>query len=375
VSVAQNIPDFRAQKGRVYTLVLLLFCLLLTELKNCRRQRQRARWLSGNWRWLRDVWKEATGEDAPETSPSQATLSRLLTQVDLWALTQQYHSARRGKTTQGEEKPAISEYRHYAFDGKSRQGCVSPATGRTEIDVTLLDVETREVVARRTLPDKKGEAPAARDILRRTGRKLRPGVITGDPGFTSPALTAAITSAGHEYLIGLKGNAGDVFELCQGFEWASAAILAETDERGHGRLEKRVLRRIALSRVRKRMFAKYSKCAYLFEIESHRTEGGKTTVEKRYFIGSEGLKGLKGAALLKLLREHWHQENGLHWAKDAVLAEDNLPRMSNRASRVLGFFKDLVVSLGFSIFRSVQRFVDEFDARPREFLRALVRRE
>lgn len=375
MSVVQNIADFRDEKGRVYTLTLLLFCLLLTELKNCRRQRQRVRWLNGNWLWIRNVWKDATDEDAPKTSPSQATLSRLLNKVDLWALTNQYHAARRAKASQRSENLQIERYRHYAFDGKSRQGCVSQTTGRTEIDVTLFDVETREVIARRTLPDKKGEAPAARDLLRRIGRKLSPGVITGDPGFTSPTLTSSIINAGHEYLIGLKGNAGEVFLLCQSFEWKNAAILAETQERSHGRVEKRVLRRISLSRPRRKKFAKYSKCAYLFEIESHRTEGGKTTFEKRYFIGSGGLRGLKGENLLKLLREHWHQENGLHWVKDAVLGEDKLPKMSNRASRVLGFFKEFVVTLGFTIFRSVQRFVDEFDARTEKFIRELIKRE
>ena len=379
-SIIADLKDFRHVKGRLFDLDLLLFCLLLTELKNCRRQRQRVRWLSGNWDWIREIWKTKANKDSSQTAPSQSTLSRLLKGIDLWALTEQYHAARRAafhkdrSDTTDAETPAIS-LRHYAIDGKARAGIVSPVTGRTEIDVTVFDVRTREVLALRNLSDKQGESTAVQNILKHKGRTFPLGIFSSDAGITSPKVTARMISAGHQYLLALKENAGEVYSICRAFKWGKVAIINETSDDAHGRKEKRYLRRISLSRSRSQQFSKYSKCGYLYQVESIRMENSKETREVRYFIGSRGLKGLLGKEILTIIREHWIIENGLHWVKDAVLAEDNLHVMSNRSSRVLGFLKNMVVTIGFSIYRSVQRFVDEFDASPKKFTKHLLQLE
>jgi len=179
-----NLPDPRDPKARKYQYQLLLFCLLLTELRGIVRQRHRVRWLNGNWSWISELWSDLTAEKAHDRAPSQATLSRLLKKMDLWALVEQYHAARRSMLERSEQPRPRKEKprRLYAIDGKAREGVVSPATGRTEIDVSIFDVESREVLAQRTLPDKQGEAPAVRSMLKRMGRQLEAGIFTGDAG-------------------------------------------------------------------------------------------------------------------------------------------------------------------------------------------------
>ena len=117
LKVIEKIYDYRNDKGKRYPISLILFALLTTELKNCRRQRQRIRWLKENWFWIYPLWYEIIGKkldevsnkegeengvkkverkqiDISKTIPSQSTLSRILNKINLWALMEQYHTER-----------------------------------------------------------------------------------------------------------------------------------------------------------------------------------------------------------------------------------------------------------------------------------------
>ena len=254
-SVLFKLKDSRKAKGKRILLPFMVFCILLTELKNCRRQRHKARWLEGNWDWITEAWSSLTGEQTPKKAFSQSSISRLLQKVDLWHLKEEFFKALREQNNENKKQnfqpdnnhkknPKIP-LKHYSFDGKSRKGIVSEETGRTEIDLIFFDVEKRNVIAMDTLPDKE--------------------------------------------------------------------------------------------------------------------------------VASDGLQGLSLKEILKFIRDHWKQENCLHWVKDAILGEDGLRRMGNRGSRVLSFLKNIVVSIGYSIYKSVQKFVDFFDANPKKFTRALLK--
>ena len=384
LDVIQSVPDFRNIKAKKYELSLLLFCLLLTEFKNCRRQKHKARWIRGKWKWISKYWKEMTKTEVeiPMSSPSQSTISRILNGVNLWALKESYFEARRIQELEKKEKQNISleknmsDINHYTIDGKYRKGIVSEETGRTEGDVAIFNAKTREVIATQFLKDKIGESTSARAILKRVGKKIPRGVFTGDAGFTTPKFTETVISTGHEYLFGFKENSGYVYKICSNMDWSSSPVIFESFDNEHGRKEVRRLKRIALSNSMAKKFDKYSKCAYLFCIESERTVNGKeTTYETRYYIGSKGLKEFSVESIATFIREHWLQENGLHWVKDAILGEDNSISMFHRSSRVLSFLKNIVVSVGYSICKSVQEFVDEFDSTPRKLTRFLFQLE
>ncbi len=367
-------PEFRKPQGLKYPLSLLLICLLFTELKNCHRQRQRARWIKGNWDWISRLWKEITKTEkqAPQSSPSQSTFSRLLNKINLFALETRCSTAlRMHKLNESNGKKEDLILNHYGIDGKSRKGIVSPETGRTEIDVAIFNVKTREVIATKILKDKVGESNAAVSMLRKIGKSIPPGLFTGDASFTTPKFTKSIISAGHEYLFGFKDNSGDAYQACLEMDWDKSPVLYESLDKDHGRNEVRRLKRIVLPKSMAKKFDKYKNIGYLFCIESERTIKNNTSFEKRYYIGSKGLKGIPPKIIAEFIREHWLQENGLHWVKDTILGEDESFVMSHRSSRVLSFFKNIVVSIGYSIYKSVQRFVDEFDASPKKIARSL----
>jgi predicted transposase YbfD/YdcC len=344
----------------------MCFCLLLTEFSGCRLQRKRARWLKLNWHWIREQAIVAGIENVPINAPSQPTISRFCTAFDEHALKQSYLKELRKRMQSEASYPPVplAPLPHYSIDGKARSGCVSPTTGRTEMDLVLMDVSTRTAIAWMVLPDKEGEATQARKLMAMYGREVPRGVVTADAGITGPRTVRETRRAGHEYIFAIKGNAGRVHEEVTSFDWNRCALEAETNGKGHGRIEHRKAQFLPVSAFPRGTFSKYHDCGYVIRIEAKRVIRSEISVEVRYFIASKGLKGFKAEDFLRYIRAHWIQEDGYHWVKDAILGEDDTPRQSRKGSRLLGFLKSIVVSVGFALYESVREFVDDFSSGP-----------
>lgn len=369
----------RKAQGMKYSYPLLAFCVLLTELVGNRRQRQRATWLAGNWEWISELAQDFGLEGNFESSPSQSTLSRFFSKGDEHAIKQLYleELRRRDLNSFREEhkiSPTVSANGliQYCVDGKRREGCVSADTGRTEIDLTIMRADTRSVLFWAVCPDKEGEAVTARKLISMYGSEIPPGLFTFDAGITGPGFISRLVSKGHGYIAAIKGNAGNVFEEIKSANWSKSALRATvTDKKAHGRQETRTIEILRTTAFPSRSLSKYSKCGSVLRVTREYTEGEKTTTETRYFIASTGLGTLTPLEFLERVRAHWIQENGLHWCKDAVLGEDDLPKQSHKSSRLLGFLKSIVVSLGYQIQKSVQKFVDLCAANPRSVIQDL----
>ena len=276
---------------------------------------------------------------------------------------------RRGKKRRHTFRPALKNVPQYCLDGKSRAGCISAASGRTEIDLTLLSPDTMQVFAVRTLADKEGEQTAAQEILKCEGAKLPCGVLTGDAGITCPAVISAVIGAGHHYLFGLKGNAGHVFTAIENYPWGE---LEDTDlffNEGHGREEIRSIKRAPTTAFGPvEQFAKYENAAVVFEVTAdiHHVKEDLFTTETRYFLGDRWTAGLSAHEAITYIRDHWQQES-YHWVKDVVLGEDSCPHKTPGGSRTLGILRAMTVRLGRSLFGSTKRFVDHFIAEPEKY--------
>ena len=53
----------------------------------------------------------------------------------------------------------------YNVDGKSREGCISEETGRTEVDLNVYNPETRTLISTIHLEDKQGERAGLIEFL------------------------------------------------------------------------------------------------------------------------------------------------------------------------------------------------------------------
>lgn len=358
-----QLPDYRKSKGRRYSLDLLLFCLLITEFSATHHQRGRHRYLKNCWDWIGEIWFMLTGSIVPESTPSQSTLCRLMAKADSFALMKRFlRNKQAGRNLEYKPLPGKS-LPHYAIDGKSRKGILSEETGRTEMDVTIIDVEYRTIEAKMALSDKKGESRIASFLVSDTAKKLQPGIMTFDAGLTCPKLIGRVVKGNHHYIAALKGNAGNCFEEAKQLNWDHCSFVS-TEDNAHGRREIREVRKVS-SRKISDSFSKYPEFGAILAVDSYRTENSKTSYERRFYIASNGVKNLPLNEQLTYIREHWVIENGLHWPKDAILKEDSAQEKTKKSSRLLGFLKDIVVSIGFGIFKSVKEFVDNFRSNPR----------
>lgn len=102
-----------------------------------------------------------------------------------------------------------------------------------------------------------------------------------------------------------------------------------TEERGHGRIEKRhfqVYSNGVLDRVFKDWRGLKSVVCLTSQRQTIRT--GKQTQEKRYFITS---LALQPQPIAEAIRSHWSIENNLHWQLDVTFNEDDTRKSGNQA--------------------------------------------
>src|SRR3569832_1553284 len=95
---------------------------------------------------------------------------------------------------------------------------------------------------------------------------------------------------------------------------------ARTEERGHGRHEVReawVVNDVSACPTA----SMWPGAKSLILLERARTRGEETETETHVYISS--VKDLSAAAALRLIRNHWSVENGLHWTLDVAFREDH----------------------------------------------------
>jgi hypothetical protein len=353
-------------------------------------------WIGANWLVLTRLWRRMNGRQiCGKGSISQSCISRFLAVFDEGSLAALMTAAERAifmsewkslvkerkakqlrkkRLQKGRRKkrhvftPAKKRIPQYCLDGKSRKGCVSSETGRTEIDLTLFCPDTFQVLAMRTLNNKEGEQTAAADVIRVEGVALPRGVYTGDAGITCPNVVKAVVESGSHYIFGIKGNAGKVFDAIDSYPWEQIDDIDLFFNEGHGREEIRSIKRLPITSFNSTDFSKYEAVSVVFHVTTdvHHVKEDKFTTETRYFIGDRGVANFSAHEAITYIRDHWIQES-YHWVKDVTLNEDNCRQTSNKGSRTLGILRSATAKIGKSLFGSVKTFIDHFSANPEKF--------
>lgn len=123
------------------------------------------------------------------------------------------------------------------------------------------------------------------------------------------------------YFIAVKDNQrGLVDEVVAAIGRCGPAPKAETIEKGHGRIETRrawVCTDLRWMDDR----ADWAGLCSVAMVERTRLHQGKETVAKQLYISS--IETLSATQALRLARDHWGIENGLHWQLDITFGEDD----------------------------------------------------
>jgi predicted transposase YbfD/YdcC len=207
------------------------------------------------------------------------------------------------------------------IDGKRLRG-VSDNEHITHL-VELFAAESRIVIRQERVPDKSCERKALPQLLK--GIDVRGAIISFDAHFTYVEELQHVLNVGADYLVGIKGNQGNLEAEINNFFNQAHAIHYQSEElkchstleKGHGRIESR---HICVTKdldwlPQKEKWGLKS----LIEVRSERVIGKKVENSIRYYGCSRCSTPQQFA---DWIRRHWSIENPLHYVVDVIFKED-----------------------------------------------------
>lgn len=207
------------------------------------------------------------------------------------------------------------------IDGKRLRG-VSDNEHITHI-VELFAAGSRIVIAQELVPDKSCERAALPELLKAID--VRGAIISMDAHYAYPQDLGLIINAGADYIVGIKGNQGNLeaevknyFDQAHAIQYDSEELKCHTTiDKGHGRIETgHICVTQDLEWLPQREIWGIKS---LVEIRSERMRGDKIEHGVLYYGASRAGTPKQFA---NWIRGHWDIENGLHYVMDVVFAED-----------------------------------------------------
>lgn len=149
-----------------------------------------------------------------------------------------------------------------------------------------------------------------------------------------------IVSSGNDYLIAVKGNQPTLFDyLQQQFECHPLISQDHQVERNRNRY---VERRVSVSDAIEGIDPKWMGVKRIVRVERWGTRGKRSFRETQFYLSSLSLDAIGFA---RLIRQHWHVENRLHWVKDVVMKEDTTPVCDGHAIINFAIIRTIALNL------------------------------
>lgn len=358
VDCLRGLADPRARRGRRYEWALLVTVLLAGLVQEVGGVRAIADWVEFHAEEL-SAWLGVT----PKRMPSLTTLQRVVASLDLAALRERLRAlseARRAVLEAALEPLDPAGLRLWALDGKAARGAAR--RGEPLRLVTLFDQATGIPVDQVAVGEGGAEIQGGQEVL--AGKDLRRVLVTGDALHCQRKTCSLVVGQQGHYLIAVRSNQPtlqqaleSVFNTPPTRNWSPVRDRWEHREYSHGRLEHRVLEvsgEVAwldwpgAAQVLRRSYYRYDPAT------------GKEQRLVSYGITSLPPEAADAAGLRDYWRRHWGIENGLHWVKDALLAEDACQVTGAGGAAALAFLRSMLTALyrhsGFPRIVTAQRF-------------------
>ena len=231
-----------------------------------------------------------------------------------------------------------------AIDGKTLRRSFADAASRSPLHlVQAFASEARLVLGQVRVEDKSNEIAAVPALLEMLALKGR--IVTADAMHTQRRTARAVTEAGGDYVLALKGNQGALYEDVKLYLDAPAQdgnrLRHQDVDGGHGRIETRtasVVHDVDWLQERQR----WPGLAAIGKVVSMRETRAGTTTETRYYVMSAKLSPQR---FLHAVRSHWAIENSLHWVLDVTMNEDRQRNRTGHGPENLALLRRLALNV------------------------------
>ena len=309
------VDDTRSRRGREYPLSYLLALPLVAGMAGDDELEAAGEWVASAPEELLLRLGAPRGRSGRARRPDATTIGRVLGDIDqcqydgalcAWA-------AARARA----QRPGLR--RHLRVDGKAVRGA-APRGGRAPMLLSgIWDDGT--TAAQLPVDVKTNEIPVFRQLVGRIpDEDLAGAVITADQMHTQREHARLIVRKGGHFVFTIGENQPGLFGAADALCWRSAAVEAWTVDRGHGRIDVRVIKTVPATERIRELFP-HVRQVFLIERYSYATDGS--------LLGAVAVLGVTSLApdqagpgdLLAYLRGHWPIEMH-HYVRDVCFGED-----------------------------------------------------
>lgn len=326
-----NFPDPRIQLRCVYPSWYLILIILCGYLSNCNTVADIAYFVEARGSWLN------SSLGLKFDIPSYDTIWWFLARVKpkgLKDLMSQWLTS----------LPSDLKDQLLIVDGKRLRG-VSSNEHISHL-VELFAAQSRIVIKQELVANKSCERKALPQLLKDID--VRGAIISFDAHFTYNEELQYVLNEGADYLVGIKGNQGNLEAEVHNFFSQAREINYESEEfkchstldKGHGRIESRhicVVQDLDWLSQKEKWGLKS-----LIEVHSERVVGEKIENSTRYY-GSSRCGSPQQFA--DWIREHWLIENPLHYVVDVVFKEDASVADVGHIAENMSIFRRLTMNI------------------------------
>ena len=244
--------------------------------------------------------------------------------------------------------PALAKDTVVAIDGKTsrRSHNKNDADSHPLHLVSAFAAGLGVVLGQKATEEKSNEITAIPELLKTLA--LQGTIVTIDAMGTQTKIAETIRKAEADYVLCVKDNHPNLLDsiMFAGLGPEGALQPCSTDEvtatkPNHGRLEvRRCWAYDAVDRLYKH--EQWQDIHSFAIIERERTEDGRTSIERAYYISS---LPADAARLARAVRSHWEVENRLHWCLDVQLGDDQSRTRSGFAANNLAIVRHIVMNL------------------------------